>query len=101
MIEVYKYLNGHSRDIKNYIFKLREGMYGLLNIQIFEIENLPSSKYGLNAIPHRASQIWQQVPIDMREVTSSTLFKNRIKTWKCEDFPCTSCKIFIQNVAYI
>ena len=29
MIEVYKYLNGHSPDIMNDIFKLRENMYNL------------------------------------------------------------------------
>ena len=29
MIQVYKYLNGHSPDIMNYIFKLRENTYKL------------------------------------------------------------------------
>ena len=32
MIEVYKYLNGHSPDIMNDIFKLRENMYNLRNV---------------------------------------------------------------------
>ena len=43
----------------------------------------------------------QEVPIDISEAASLALFKNRIKTWKCEDCPCRSCKIFIQNVGYI
>ena len=100
MIEVYKYLNGHSPDM-NDIFKLRENTYNLQNFHIFQTENLRSLKYGLDAIPYRASQLWQQVPTDIREAASLTLFKNRIKTWKCEDFLCRSCKIFIQNVGYI
>ena len=74
MIEVYKYLNGHSRDIINDIFKLRENMYNLWNYHIFETENLRSLKYGLDAILYRASQLWQQVPIDIREAASLALF---------------------------
>ena len=35
MIEVYKYLNGHSPDIINDFFKLRENAYNLQNLHIF------------------------------------------------------------------
>ena len=42
MIEVYKNLNGHSPDIMNDIFKLRENMYNLRNFHTFQTEN-PSS----------------------------------------------------------
>ena len=101
MIEVYKYLNGHSLDIMNDVFKLRENMYSLQNFHIFQAKNPRSLKYRLNTIPYRASQFWQQVPIDIREAARLAFFKNRIKTRKCEDCPCRSCKIFIQNVGYI
>ena len=97
MIEVYKYLNGHSPDIIN-IFKLRENMHNLRNFNIFQTENARSLKYRLDTIPYRANQPWQQEPIDIREAASLALFKNRIKT---EDCPCRSCKIFLQNVGYI
>ena len=75
MIEVYKYLNGHSPDIMNDIFKLRENTYNLRNFHIFQTENPRSLKYGLDAIPYRASQLWQQVPIDICEAASLTLSK--------------------------
>ena len=101
MIEVFKYLNGHSPDIMNNIFKLRENMYNLQNFHIFQTENPRLLKYGLAAILYRASQLWQQVPIDIRVSASLALFKNCIKPWKCKDYPCRSCKIFIQNVRYI
>ena len=84
----------------NDIFKLRENMYNLRNFNIIQTENPRSLKYGLDAIPYRASQLCQQVSIDIREATSLTLFKNSTKNWKCEDCPCRSCKIFIQNVEY-
>ena len=39
MIEVYEYLNGHSSDIMNDIFKLRENMYNPQNFHIFQTDN--------------------------------------------------------------
>ena len=83
------------------IFKLRENINNLQNFHIFQTENPRSLNYGLNAIPYLASQLWKQVPTDIREAACVTLFKNRIKTWKCVDCPCRSCKLFIRNVGYI
>ena len=102
MIEVYKDLNEHSPGIMNDIFKLRENMYNFRNFGIFQTENPCSMKYRLDAIPYRASQLWQQMKqIDIRQAASLALFKNIIKTWKCEDCPCRSCKLFIQKVRYV
>ena len=36
MIDVHKYLTGHSLDIMNHIFKLRENMYNLRKFHIFQ-----------------------------------------------------------------
>ena len=90
MIKVYKNLNGHSRDIMNDIFKLKENMYNLQNFHIFQKENHRSLKYGPDAIPYRVSQLLQQVPIDICQAASLPLFEDCIKTWECEDFPCRS-----------
>ena len=73
-------------------------MYNLRNFHIVQTQNPRSLKYGLDASQYQASQLWQQMPIDILEATSLAHFKNRIKTWKCEDCPCRSCKIFIENV---
>ena len=48
MIEVYKYLNGHSPDIMNDIFILRKNTYNLRNFHIFQTENPGSLKHGLH-----------------------------------------------------
>ena len=58
MIELYKYLNGHSPDIMNDISKLRENMYNLRNFHIFQTENPCLLKYRLDATPDHASQLW-------------------------------------------
>ena len=74
-------------------------MYNLQNCYTFQTENPCSFKYGLDAISYCANQLWQQVLINICDVASLALFKSRIKTWKCEDCPCRSCKVF-KNVSY-
>ena len=85
----------------NYTFKLRGNKYNLQNFQVFQTAKSHSLKYGLDAIPDRASESWQQVSIGIRVSASLALFKNCIKAKKCEDFSSKSCKIFTQNVGYI
>ena len=88
MIEVYKYPNGHSSDIMNDIFKLRENLcHNSRNINTFQTEKSLFVEIRTRCYPYRVSQLWQQGPIDIREDLSQALFKNRIKTWKCEDCP--------------
>ena len=62
----------------NNIFKLTEKMYNLRNFHIFQTENPRSLKYGLDALPYHASQLWQQVHTYIREAASLTLSKNII-----------------------
>ena len=85
----------------NDTFKLRGNKYNLQNFQVFQTAKSHSLKYGLDAIPDRASESWQQVSIGIRVSASLALFQNCIKARKCEDFSCKSCKIFTQNVGYI
>ena len=63
----------------NDIFKLTENKYDLQNFHIFQTEIPRWLKYGLDAIPYRASQLWQQVSINIREAASLALFKIGLK----------------------
>ena len=66
MIEVYKYLNGLSPDIMSDIFKLRENTCNLRNFHIFESQNPRTKTFGLDSIAYRASQLWKNVPEEIR-----------------------------------
>ena len=70
MTEVYKYLNGLSPDIMSDIFNLRENTYNLRNVHIFESQNPRTKKFGLDSIAYRASQLWKNVPEEIRNSTS-------------------------------
>ena len=74
MFEVYVYLNGHSVKNMNNVFKLKENMYSLQKFHIFQTENPRSLKYGLMLFHIVLAN--RQVPIDIRETASLTLFKS-------------------------
>ena len=77
MMEVYIYLNDLSPDIMSGIFKLRENTYNLRNFHIFESQNPGAKKFGLGSIAYIASQLWKNVPEEIRNSTSLSVFKNK------------------------
>ena len=79
MIDIYKYLNGLYPDIMNDIFKLRENTYNLRNFNISESQNPRTKTFGLDSIAYRASQLWKNVPEEIRNSTSLPMFKKKIK----------------------
>ena len=79
MTEVYKYQNGLSPDILSDIFKLRENTYNLRTFHICESQNIRTKKFGLDSIAYAASQIWKNVPEDIRNSTSLPMFKKKKK----------------------
>ena len=79
LIEVYKYLNGLSPDIMNTIFKLRQNTYYLRNFHAFESQNPRTTKFSVDSIVYRASQLWKNVPKEIRHSPSVLIFKESIK----------------------
>ena len=80
LTEVYKYLNGLSPHIMNTIFKLRQKSYNLRNFHAFESQYPRTKKFGLDSIAYRASQLWKNVPEEIRNSASLLIFKESIKT---------------------
>ena len=66
-----------SPDIMNTIFKLRQ-TYNLKNFHTFESQNPRTKKFGLDSIAYRASQLWKNVPEEIRNSASLLIFKELI-----------------------
>ena len=101
MIEVYKYLNGLSPDIMSDIFKLRENAYSLRNFHIFDSQNPRTKTFGLDSIAYRASQLWKNVPEEIRNSTSLPMFKKKIKKVPLISCSCNCCRKYIHDVGFI
>ena len=66
-------------DIMSEIFKPRESTYNRINIYIFESQNPRTKKFGLDSTAYRASQLWKNLPEEIRNSASLPIFKEKIK----------------------
>ena len=77
MIEVYRYLNGHYLTL----WMIFSNLEKICTISQTSTSSRQKTLVHWNTdsmLLHVASQLWQQVPIDIREAASLALFKNRI-----------------------
>ena len=75
MIEAYKYLHGLSPELMPDIFTFRKNLDNICNIRLFGFENPRSVRFGVDAIAFRATQLWQKVPISIKDSSSLEIFK--------------------------
>ena len=101
MTEVYKYLNGLYPDIMSDIFKLRENTYNLRNFNITESQNPRTKTFDLDSIAYRASQLWKNVPEEIRNSASLPKFKKKIKKVPLISCSCNCCRKYIHHVRFI
>ena len=101
MIEVYKYLNDLSPDLMSDTFKLRENTYNLRNFHKFESQNPRTKKFGLDSIVYRASQLWKNVPAEIRNSTSLPMLRKKIKKVPLISCSCNCCRKYIHHVGFI
>ena len=101
MIEVYKYLNGLSPDIMSDIFKVSENTYNPRNFHKFESQNPRPKKGGLDSIAYRASQLWKNVPEEIRNSTTLPVFREKTKKVTLISCSCNCCRKYIRHVGFI
>ena len=94
LTEVYKFFNGLSPPIMNEVFQKNDCPYDLRNPRILASKHKSTIKHGINTIAFRGSQIWQNIPSEIRNSESLSLFKSNIK--QIQSLPCC-CKIFAHS----
>ena len=99
--EVYKFLNGLSPPIMNEVFQINNCPYDLRNPRILASKHKSTIKYGINTIAFKGPQIWQNIPLEIRNSESLSLFKSNIKHMQNLPCRCKICRSFIVNLGYI
>ena len=69
--------------------------------EIFIYLNLRTKKFGLDSIAYRASQLWKNVPEEIRNSTSLPMFKRKIKKVPLISCPCNCSRKYIHLVGFI
>ena len=86
--EIYKFLNGLSPTIMNEVFQINECPYNLRNPRTLALKHKSTVTYGLATIAFKVPQIWQDIPLEIRNSESVHLFKSM----------SNRCKAYLVNV---
>ena len=60
--------------------------------------------YGLETLSYiyyRSSVVWSLTPAVIKASSTLTIFKNRIKSWKCEDCPWSANRLSLKPWIYL
>ena len=100
-IEIFKSLNNLSPSIMTEIFKRKETQYDLRNGIKLQSTMPRTTNYGIESISYLASNIWSQIPNEIKNCKGLNKFKMFIKKWTPPSCPCRLCKLYVYNVGFI
>ena len=100
-IEMFKISNKLTVPLMDEIFVKRNNAYNLCKPSEFVRPKVHSVFHGKESISYPDPQIWDMIPVEMKNLTTISAFKREVKNWKLENCPCRLCKPYIQNVDFI
>ena len=100
-IEMFKVSNKLTIPLMNEIFVKRNNAYNLRKPSEFVRPKVHSVFHGKESISYLGPQIWDMIPVEMKNLKTISAFKREVKNWKLENCPCRLCKPYIQNVGFI
>ena len=99
--EIFKAKNGISPTIIADLFQFTNKPYNLRNKSILKRTKDCSVYYGSESISSLAPKIWELIPDALKEETSLSVFKDKIKKWTTLQCPCRICKKYVANLGFI
>ena len=69
--------------------------------RFYNPSNPKTVNYGLETLRCLGPKIWEIIPIDMRNSTSLSTFKSRIKQWVPHSCLCRLCKVYIPQLGFL
>ena len=85
----------------NEVLRTNDCPYYLKNPRILASKHKSTIKNGINTIAFKGAQIWQNIPLKIRNSASLSLFKANIKQIQSLPCRCKICRTFIANLGYI
>jgi hypothetical protein len=87
VIEVYKVLNKKSPMYLNDLF-----VYSLRKTNTVEVPQVRTTYHGLHSFRFAGATLWNELPNELRKVSSLSQFKSLINSWSGGSCRCGSCK---------
>ena len=90
-----------SAELMQGLFCVRQTHYNLRSPHHLAILSVYSVYHGSESITNLGPRIWNFVPDGLKELNSISSFKNKIKRWQPEIYPCRLCKTYISRVSFL
>ena len=91
-IEVYKILNKKSPMYLNDLFVYKESRYYFRKTNTVEVPQVRTTYHGLHSFRFAGATLWNELPNELRNVSSLSQFKSLINSWNGGSCMCGSCK---------
>ena len=101
MKEIYKFENDLSSPQIDNMSQVCKTSYNLRHFQKITNSKENSVKMGLETMSYRAPQLWNLVPTEIKDAPSLSIFKEKIKSWYCDNCPHRLCKTYIASVGFV
>ena len=93
---------GLSPPIMGDIFSLSENSsYNLRCGVTVNRRNIRRRKFGFETVSTIRAIIWNDLPVELKNVESLKILEQKIKLWSLNDCPCKICRKFIKYLGYI
>ena len=99
--EMFKILRGLSPDIIREIFVSKISLHNLRRNNTFERPQVPSVYLGTESLSFLGPEIWDIVPLELKQLENLETFKLKIKKWILFECPCRLCRTYIQQVGFV
>ena len=100
--EIFKVKNSLAPEIVTVVFEIKEPRYNLrFEAGRFKIENVKSTRYGIQSVGHLGPKIWNIRSQNIRESNSLNKSKSLIKFWKLDTCPCRLSENRIAQMGFI
>ena len=99
---LFKVKNNLSPEILKEIFVFQENEpCNLRSGNHLARKNIQTKQYGIESVSNLRTKLWNLLPREIKNSSSLTVFKNKIRKWSPEKCLCKLFQTYIQNVGYI
>ena len=91
--EIFKVKNDFRPEIMKEIFIFHENpTYNLISGDHLTRRNIRTTHYGIETISDLGAKIWNLLPEEIKNTSSLSIFKTKIKKWIPKKCPCKLCQ---------
>ena len=101
-IELSKVKNDLFPEIMKEILVFQENKtYNLKIGNHLAQKNVQTTQYGIESISNLAAKLWNLLPREIKNSSSLSVFKNKIRKWTPEKCPCKLCQTYTKHFGCI